>query len=145
MDLRLLSSNSTGWGAVKADFVNTLLLSHSVFVCALQEHFQLGPNLYRLNSGISDEYELSAVPAFKTNKSIQAGRPSGGIAFFYHKSLNKYASRITVPNSYRVQGLKLSFPNSNLVLINSYFPTDTRNNREDNTLLLQTSGNTILY
>ena len=139
MDIQLLSYNSTGWGTVKADFVNTLLLSHSIYVCALQEHFQLPQNLYRLQNGISDQYELYGVPAFKSSHAVSAGRPSGGIAFYYHKSLNSYVSRITVPNSFRVQGLKLSVPNSrSVVFINSYFPTDPRGNQEDNTVLLQT-------
>ena len=138
MDIQLLSYNSTGWGTVKADFVNTLLISHTIHIFALQEHFQLKPNLYRLQNGISDNYELFAIPALKSNNTVHSGRPSSGTAFLYHKSLNKNITRIIVPNSYRVQGLKLALSNNSFVFINSYFPTDTRGNLEDNTLLLQT-------
>ena len=67
------------------------------------------------------------------------GRPSGGIAFFYHKSLNNCATRITVPNSHRVQGLKLKCTNAeSVVFINTYFPTDPGGNQIDNTVLLET-------
>lgn len=137
-DIPLLSYNSTGWSDIKADFVNTLLLSHSIYICAIQEHFRLKPNLYKLQSGISSDYELFAIPAFKSNAATFVGRPSGGIGFFYHKELNKYVTRIVVPNSHRVQGLKLSFLGYSFVLINSYFPTDARGNRVDDTDLLQT-------
>ena len=138
-NLPTLSYNSTGWGTVKADFINTLLLAHSILICAVQEHFQLQQNLYRLQSGISDQYELFGIPAFKSNQTISVGRPSGGIAFFYHKSLNNCATRITVPNSHRVQGLKLKCTNAeSVVFINTYFPTDPGGNQIDNTVLLET-------
>ena len=43
-----LSYNSTGWSDFKADMLNTILLSHSILICAIQEHFLLKNNLHKI-------------------------------------------------------------------------------------------------
>ena len=59
--LPILSFNSTGFNALKAEFIKTLILTHGVFVCALQEHFILKDNLYKLEC--FDTFETFSVPA----------------------------------------------------------------------------------
>ena len=135
-DINIISYNSTGWGTIKADCINTLLMLYSVSIFAVQEHFQLRPNLYKLQNGISPDYELFAIPAQKSISEVHAGRPSGGICFYYRKNMNTFVTQMRVPNSYRVQGLKVSCPGKSVLFINSYFPTDTRG--LDDTHLLQT-------
>ena len=44
----MLSYNPTGWSNMKKDLVRLLILTHNILVCALQEHFQLAANLYKL-------------------------------------------------------------------------------------------------
>ena len=134
--LPLVSYNSTGWGNNKIDFINTILISHGILVCALQEHFQLKENLYKLEC--FDQYESFSLPAYKNNNIVSSGRPMGGLSLIYNQCLSKYASRLTVPQSRRVQGLKLCLPNSAFLFINSYFPNDPGNNNGDDVELLDT-------
>ena len=49
-----------------------------------------------------------------------------------------YVEHLTVPNSYRVQGIKVKFPQQNFVFINTYFPTDPRIENFDDTELIET-------
>ena len=75
--LPLVSYNSTGWGNNKIDLINTILISHGVLVCALQEHFLLKDNLYKLQC--FDQFEVFSIPAFKNNNVVSSGRPMGGL------------------------------------------------------------------
>ena len=128
-----LSYNTSGWNLYKADYINTILVSHGIHICALQEHMQLANNLYRIKKHFPN-YELFSVPAYKNNAQISAGRPSGGISFLYSQNISKYITRVVCPNSLRVQGLKLCLPHINLLFINAYFPTDIRG-RDDSDVL----------
>ena len=132
--LALLSYNSTGWSAAKADFINTVMLSHGILFCALQEHFKLESNLSKLDC--FNGFEVFSVPAYKNNNFVHAGRPAGGLSLIYSDKFSKFATRLVCPNSHRVQGLKLNFPNGPVLFINTYIPTDPGcNNFGDNELL----------
>ena len=119
--------------SVTVTYINTILVSHGLQICALQEHMQLKSNLYKIKKHFPS-FELFSVPAHKDSSRISSGRPSGGISFLYTQTLSKYITRIACPDSSRVQGLKLCLPHVNLVLINAYFPTDTRD-RDDSEVL----------
>ena len=129
-DISFISYNTTGWNPFKADFINTIMVTHSIHFCALQEHFQLDDNLFKLDRELTD-FEVFALPAYKSNQRVHAGRPSGGLAFIYQKQLGQYVTRLSVPNSFRVQGLKYTTPSENLLAINVYFPNDNRNNENE--------------
>ena len=133
--LPTLSYNSMGWNNHKIDFIRTLLITHGIMFCAVQEHFLLKQNLYKLDC--MEGFEVFSIPAHKNNL-VNSGRPSGGLALFYKQDLSKWTSRLTVPNSYRVQGLKIALPNSTLLFINAYFPNDPGNNNLDDLELLST-------
>ena len=135
-NMPLLSYNSTGWANHKIDFVKTLLFTHGVMICAVQEHFLLKQNLYKLQC--FQGYEVFSLPAHKCNELVSGGRPSGGLALFYNQQLSKWATRLTVPNSYRVQGLKINLPNSKMLFVNAYLPNDPGNNNFDEMDLLNT-------
>ena len=134
--LPLLSYNSTGWNENKSEFLKTLLISHQIGVGALQEHFQLKNNLYKLNC--FENFETFSVGAQKSNNYIHSGRPSGGLTFIYNKNLCQYVERLPIPTSNRVQGMKLDLPGMPLLLINSYFPTDPGGGSVNEDLLLST-------
>ena len=136
-NLNLLSYNPTGWGDVKVDFINSLLLIHGVHICAVQEHFQLKNNTYRVSQSFPG-YNVFSLPAVKSDLSIRAGRPVGGLAFIYSSKMGKYVTQIEVPHSSRVQGLKVKNGDACFILINAYFPVDTRTRNADNHELLQT-------
>ena len=135
-NVAIMSYNSTGWTDMKVNFVNILLQAHGILICGLQEHFILENNLYRINC--FQNYEVFSIPAVKNNDVLHRGRPSGGLSIIYHQMLCKVATPLRVPNSSRVQGLKVNLSNSPLLIINSYFPNDPRTVDFDDSVLLQT-------
>ena len=108
-NITALSFNTTGWSEFKSSMINTILLSHSVMFAALQEHFLLENNLYKLNRAFPD-YDVFGIPAFKCNSHIHSGRPSSGLAFIYNKKLSKFVTHVSCPYSKRVHGLKFKLP-----------------------------------
>ena len=66
-----LSYNSMGWANHKIDFIRTLLLAHGVMVCAIQEHFLLKQNLYKL--ACFEGFEVFSIPAHKNENVVQGG------------------------------------------------------------------------
>ena len=132
-----MSYNSTGWSKFKVNFVQTLLITHSIQVCAIQEHMLLKRNINRLSS-VFPGYESFILPATKCNTNINQGRPSGGLALIYSKAISKHVSHIVCPGSNRVQAIKVSSTSETAVFINVYMPTDPRVNNFDDTILLQT-------
>ena len=124
--ISLLSYNPTGWNSFKTDFIKNQLNPNDTYIIAIQEHFMLKQNLFKIQAAFSD-YDVFAVPAVKNNSQIMSGRPSGGLAFLYNSNLGKFVTRISCPNSSRVQGLKLDLQNESFVFINAYFPVDKRN------------------
>ena len=135
--LALLSYNGTGWGKYKANLIQTLLWTHGIHILAVQEHFRLKQNLSQISKYFKD-YETFCVQATKSSEAIRAGRPTGGLAFIYSSKLCKFISRVLVPGSSRVQGLKLTLPDFKAMYINVYFPTDPQTNNFDDTDLLKT-------
>ena len=121
---------------MKKDLVRLLILTHNILVCALQEHFQLEANLYKLDC--IENYTVFSIPAVKNNNVVNRGRPAGGLSMIYHQSLGKYATPIKVPGSNWVQGLKLNIPGSPFLLINAYLPNEMRTVDFNDRDLLQT-------
>ena len=136
-DLTTISHNTTGWRDDRVSLLNTILTTHSISVCAIQEHMQLKANLYRIASKFNN-YETFSIPAYKNNEFLHKGRPSGGLSLIYSRNIMNCVEHITVPNSYRVQGIKVKFPQQNYVFINTYFPTDPRVENFDETELIET-------
>ena len=124
--LTLLSHNTTGWGKFKAKFLRSIIDSKDIDIAVIQEHFLLKQNLFKLQEYFPD-FDIFALPAVKNNSQITRGRPSGGLAFLYKNKFGNKITRIEVPNSNRVQGLKLDLHNESYVFINAYFPVDKRN------------------
>ena len=129
-NMSVISYNSTGYSKFKWDFLFTLAILHSASVIAVQEHWQLKPNLYKLMNGV-ENYLMFSLPAVKKTDIIRSGRPSAGLAIFYSKQIAQYVTHIDVPNSSRVHAIQINFPAESLVFINSYFPTDPRKNNFD--------------
>ena len=136
-NFNILSYNSTGWSDYKADFVNTLLIAHTIHVAVLQEHFQLKANLYKISRSFQ-KYKTFSLPAFKNNATVNRGRPSCGLSIIYSDELSSKVTHITVPDSFRVQAIKVNTPGLPYIFINCYFPTDPKINIFDETELYKT-------
>ena len=132
-----MSFNSTGWSNFKVNFLQTLLITHSIQVLAVQETMLLKRNINRIANAFP-KYDTFILPATKTNENICSGRPSGGMALIYSNSISHCVTQIICPGSHRVQAIKVQFQSGTFVFINVYFPTDPRVNNFDDTILLQT-------
>ena len=116
----VMSYNSSGFSSHTINFIQMLLLAHGVHIFAIQEHWLLEQNLFKIDQCF-DKFEKFSMPASKT---FIKGRASGGIAILFRKSLSPFVKRIYCPNSKRVQGLQVKNGNLSYVFINCYFPTD---------------------
>lgn len=130
-----LSYNLSGLNEFKVNFINTILVSYSISICALQEHWLLDNNLYKLENCFNN-YEVFALPAKKANSEFNRGRPSGGIAFLVKNELCSMVKRLTCPGSSRVQGVQLKVEGKSYVYINCYFPVDPQRANMDITEIL---------
>ena len=121
--LSFMSQNTDGWSEQKADTLLTLLNTHNVPFCFIQEHMRLSKNLYKIQESF-DDFLAFSIPAQKSNNIINRGHPSGGLSILYRKNLEQYVTEIIVPDSRRVQAIHFKQSNSAYVFINVYFPTD---------------------
>lgn len=127
-DMTIFSYNSCGFSNDKVKFMKDLFEGCSSSIIAIQEHFLLRDNFYKLENAFQN-YNSSFVPATKSNDSISKGRPSGGIAILWSKTLifRSEPTKISL-NSNRVQGIIFHFQNGmNLLFINVYFPVNKIN------------------
>ena len=80
--------------------------------------------LYRLGS-ISTEYMYTAISGVDSRKQILQGRPHGGVAIMYKKSLAKYVTHVKSENR-RVCAVKITTDdNFTCLIISVYLPCDT--------------------
>jgi exonuclease III len=100
--------------------VNRLCESHDI-VC-LQEHWLLPSELGLLNNIHSDFYS-SGSSAVDITGDILVGRPYGGTAILYRKTLCNLVSIFPTSNL-RVTGVKMCTGIGPLLLITVYMPTD---------------------
>ena len=87
--LRCCSYNCCGWnnGVI---FLKGIL--DSIDLCFLQEHWLITGQLHKINT-ISDDFLLISVSGMDSF-SLLAGRPFGGCAIIYRKSLSLAISRL---------------------------------------------------
>ena len=98
-----------------------------------QENFILRENAYKLKNSFPD-HKLIINPAVKKNLTL--GRPSNAMFITFPVNIRDQVTAVS-PGFWRLKAVKIKFKSSTLLLINSYFPTDTQ---RDNADLLNTLG-----
>lgn len=121
--LNILSYNSTGFNSAKSDFIKSLVSIHKTDFLCLQEHFLLRSNVFKLQNEFKD-FNFSVLPATKPDNAISCGRPTGGLAIIWPKSLRRKVQQLKVNSPSRVQAVMVE---SKIIVINCYFPCDTQN------------------
>jgi exonuclease III len=115
------SYNSTGFNLFRQNFIATILPIFDILM--IQEHWQLPQQLDKLN--LSDKYSCHATSGVDPNKAILQGRPYGGTAIYYRKSMASKTKRIRSISS-RITAITITTLDNNTVLvINAYLPTDS--------------------
>ena len=97
-------------------------LCNSHDIVLLQEHWLLPSDLGLLNV-VHAEFQGVGLSAVDVSNDILVGRPYGGTAIFYHKSL---ANAITVVDSdeSRIAGICVETSDGPMLILNVYMPTN---------------------
>ena len=133
------SYNSGGMGLDRQQYIRKLQLFSDIL--CIQEHFLLDSgdrkhsNTNKLKQYFGGTHDMIIKPAYKDNTFISKGRGSGGLVIMWKKYLTKYITNIKSEN-YRIQAVKVNFPEAEIVLVNLYFMVDTQNNNDDDNELL---------
>ena len=114
--LRLVSFNCRGWNSGRYLIHD---ISHLFDFCFVQEHWLFDSQLGLLN--FSPDFSSFGVSGM--DDSILLGRPYGGCAILYRKSLAPFVSHLPFPSK-RFCALKVSFNDVSFLCICVYFPTD---------------------
>ena len=115
--IRIISYNCRGWKSA-SNFVFNLL--NDCDICMIQEHWLFKEQLQSLN--ICDEFSSTAVSGMVSTEFV-AGRPFGGCATLYRKSLSKFITTIIL-FSKRFCAISLTCSSMSILLICVYLPTN---------------------
>ena len=111
---------------MQQDFIKTLVseqtVGNKIPILCNQEHFILRGNFYKILQTLPG-FHLFINPAVKT--SLDRGRPKGGMFIAVPNSIKSQVTDVS-PGHWRVQAVIISSSSSRTLLINSYFPCDTR-------------------
>ena len=123
--LCIASYNSTGLSEEKTGYIRQLLDDCHVDILLLQEHWLLSGNLARLGS-IHKDFMFYGVSGVKEEcSSVIYGRPYGGVALLWRKSLALQIIRVKQNISKRLCAIHLSSNTKDYLLINVYMPVDS--------------------
>ena len=102
--------------------------NRDIAVIAVQEHWLTPSNLHLLNNVHTDfvGYGVSAMHN-KLSSAIYTGRPFGGVAFLWRRSLSNYISIIDSDGCGRCLALSFKCDNVIVKLVNVYFPCYSNN------------------
>ena len=122
----LYSYNTRGSSELKLQFIQDLinLSGNKIPIFCIQEHFLLRNNLKKLSNFFSNSSIISN-PAFKNFDVQNKGRPRGGLAFIVPKYLRKCV-KIVQFKSWRIQAIEIHEAEMKYLVINSYFPNDSK-------------------
>ena len=112
--------------------INDLCNCHDIVL--LQETLMFRNQLPMLSS-ISNEFVGYGLSSMKDEQQIHTGRPFGGIAMLWKKSLNKYISIVTYDCD-RIVGLKFESNSVAALFVCVYLPYDCSDNFDDYMFLL---------
>ena len=126
-DLKICSFNMHGFNN-GLSMTRSLCLSHDIIL--IQEHWLLNCDLDKLNL-IDLNFTSTALSSMNTKaaEGIISGRPFGGVAILWNKSLTKYINKIdSEDNSGKCLSMKLCLGTQVIILTCVYFPCNKPGN-----------------
>ena len=121
-----MSYNSRGFSNLTIDFMKHLLsievVGSKIPILSNQENFILRHNSYKIARALPG-YQVLVNPAVKFEHDH--GRPKNGMFIAFPVTIRNCVTDVS-PGFWRIQAVKFKFGSSTTLLINSYFPTDTR-------------------
>ena len=121
----VISYNSRGFSEMHQDFIKTLssdqVVGNRIPIVCNQENFILRGNFYKILQAMPG-FHVFINPAVKNN--LDRGRPKGGMFIAIPDCIKSQVTDVS-PGHWRVQAVVISSPDSNTLLINTYFPCDS--------------------
>ena len=134
--VNFVSYNSTGLNEVKIKWIRDLCFATSSSFVGIQEHFRKNKNIDETFASGFPEHNCYVVPGHR-DSGQDRGRPKGGLAQLINRTFDIKVTTINCDN-FRLQAQIISFPNTTLLWMNVYFPTDSQNLNSDTTELVTT-------
>ena len=135
-----ISYNSRGFGSLKTNLIRHLVskevVGSKIPILCNQENFMLRENSYKLIKALPG-YQLLVNPAIKNDLGL--GRPKNGMFIAFPNSIKSNVTDVS-PGHWRIQAVKIQSKSSRILLINSYFPTDSRRPNADQGELMEILG-----
>ena len=131
--VNFLSYNGTGLDSIKARWLRELFKVTNIDFCSIQEHFKKNKGSFFKDN--FDNFDTFFTPAYH-EKERDSGRAKGGLAQLSSTKYKVKTVRIPTKN-FRLQAQILHFPNTVLLWINSYLPTDPLTMRFNDEELLE--------
>ena len=122
----MISYNSRGFCQIKQNFCQLLvsICGNNIPILCNQENFLLRSNSYVIRKCLPD-FHIIVKPAIKLD--LTHGRPINGM-FVAIPNIFKERAKDVSPNNHRVQAILLNLNTQVILILNTYFPTDSRNN-----------------
>ncbi|ELU18849.1 hypothetical protein CAPTEDRAFT_210322 [Capitella teleta] len=120
--LTLCTYNSTGLGDRQTDFIAEMLSAKKPDVLLLQETWLFESQLTKISSLHSD-YIAHGVSGMPERREFIGGRPFGGVAFLWHRSLAASTKIVRCENK-RLCAIYITMNTTTVLLVNAYFPCD---------------------
>ena len=135
-----ISYNSRGFSSLKTSLIRYLtsqeVVGSKLPILCNQDNFVLRDNSYKITKALPG-YQVLVNPAVKNHHD--RGRPKNGMFIAYPGNIKSSVTDVS-PGHWRVQAIKIKFRDYTVLLINSYFPTDSRRPDGDEHELLEILG-----
>ena len=127
----IFSYNSRGSSREKLCFINSLIKASGsdIPIFCIQEHFTMRNNLYKFSKTFVN-FSVFSVPAVKDFEAQDRGRPKGGLSIILPKEFRKSIKLLNC-EYWRIQSIMLNINNVKYLIINTYFPVDSRKDNDD--------------
>jgi len=120
--ITLCTLNSTGLSQQRVDFIDHLITTKNPDLLFLQETWLLGSQLRKLST-LHHDFIGHGVTGMDERHDFIGGRPYGGLAILWKKSLAASVQRVRINNS-RLCAITLSISARKLLVLNAYLPCD---------------------
>lgn len=125
-NVKIVSFNCRG---IKSSLGEIQLLCNTYDIVMLQETW-LCENEFMFLNTISTEFYTSGIYAMDASEVISNGRPHGGLAILWRKSIAKHCFLVAYDDT-RIMGINVKNECKQLLLLNVYLPYDDGTNVDD--------------
>lgn len=123
-NINIVSYNSTGLGQDKVVYIREFMQEHKPDFMLLQETWRISSTLHVLGN-IHKEYLWHGVCGVDDKENLLCGRPPGGVAILWKKSLANIVTKVKMAGNHRrICSVMVHLGNVKLLVMSVYMPND---------------------